>query len=230
MSCQIHRPGSAGRIMSAGQAVDVAERELSRRPNLRIVAVAGPGEPLINAATFEVMARLLNNEHKVHFCLSTNGVLLGDCVRQLVDLGVNGLSVSMSTSSPATAATIYEWADIRGKRMTGLDMGKTIVRIQIAGIRDATDAGIHVKINSVLIPGVNEGDIAKLAEDVAAAGAELQNVIPLVPCGTMSGCRPPSLSRLEQARAEAGKHVKQFYHCHQCRADVVGIPGSDTIL
>lgn len=216
--------------MSATEAISVAEREMSRRPDLRIVAVAGPGEPLFNTATFEVMAGLRNNGHDPHFCLSTNGVLLADCVEQLVDSGIETISVSMSTSIPATAAMTYEWASIRGKRMMGLDMGREIIEAQIAGIEEAADVGIHVKVNSVLIPGVNETGLSALAETVASAGAELQNIIPLVPCGTMSECRAPSPSELKQARADAEKHIKQFSHCHQCRADVVGIPGADTIL
>lgn len=216
--------------MSADDAVQTAKKELNRRPNLRIVAVAGPGEPLANAATFEALSGLLKDRHRVHFCLSTNGVLLSDSVDRLVELRVDSLSVSMSTSNPATAAAIYEWANIRGKRMTGIGMGKAIVGTQVAGIRRAANAGIHVKINSVLIPGVNNGDIASLAEAAARAGAELQNIIPLVPCGSMLTRRPPSFMEQEQARAEAREYINQFCGCQKCRADVVGIPGNDTIL
>lgn len=230
VSCHVQRPGTASRTMPAERAVEVAKRELSRRADLHIVAVAGPGEPLANAATFEVMNKLVDSCPKVHFCLSTNGVLLADRVNKLVRLGIESLSVSMSTSEPATAATIYEWAELCGTRVTGIGMGKRIVEMQLAGIRQATDAGIHVKINSVLIPEVNDEDIATLAEDAAFAGAELQNIIPLVPCGTMSTYRPPSCEELEQARAGARKHIKQFCSCRQCRADVVGIPGADTLI
>jgi nitrogen fixation protein NifB len=208
----------------------VAKRELSRRANLHIVAVAGPGEPLVNAATFEVMTELADNHHNVHFCLSTNGILLAENVNKLVEMGVESLSVSMSTSSPPTAAAIYEWADIHGTRHTGADMGRRIVELQLNGIRQAAAAGIHVKINSVLIPRVNIEGIAALAEDVALAGAELQNFIPLFPCGSMSTHRPPTCDELKQARTEAGKYVRQFLSCHQCRADVVGIPGADTVI
>jgi nitrogen fixation protein NifB len=216
--------------MPAAHAVEVARKEMSRRTNLHIVAVAGPGEPLVNAATFDVMSELVNNGPEVHFCLSTNGVLLADRVNELVELGIESLSVSMSTSEPVTAARIYEWADLCGTRVTGIEMGKRIVGMQLAGIRRATHAGIHVKINSVLIPEVNKEDIAALAEKVALAGAELQNVIPLVPCGSMTEYRRPTCEELEQARGEAGKHVKQFLSCHQCRADVVGIPGADVVI
>jgi nitrogen fixation protein NifB len=230
VSCHIQRPGSATRIMSAENAIEIAIRELNARANLRIVAVAGPGEPLANAATFEVLGALKSARPRVYACLSTNGVLLHDKVDRLVELGVDSLSVSMSASAETTAAAIYEWADIRGRRMTGIDMGKNLITAQLAGIERASDAGIHVKINSVLIPGVNDAEMALLAEKAAHGGAELQNIVPLVPCAAMSEYRPPSCVELEQARAQAREYVKQFHSCHQCRADVVGIPGADTIL
>jgi nitrogen fixation protein NifB len=114
--------------------------------------------------------------------------------------------------------------------MTGIDMGKNLITAQLAGIERASDAGIHVKINSVLIPGVNDAEMALLAEKAARAGAELQNIVPLVPCAAMSACRPPSCAELEQSREQAREYIRQFCGCHQCRADVVGIPGADTIL
>jgi len=230
VSCHVQRPGSAARIMSAESAIEIATEELRARSNLRIVAIAGPGEPLANAATFEVLGMIESARPRVHSCLSTNGVLLHDKVDRLVELGVDSLSVSMSASAETTAAAIYEWADIRGRRMTGIDMGKNLITAQLAGIERASNAGIHVKINSVLIPGVNHAEMPLLAEKAAHAGAELQNIIPLIPCAAMSTYRPPSCAELEQSRAQAREYIKQFCHCHQCRSDVVGIPGADTIL
>jgi nitrogen fixation protein NifB len=157
-------------------------------------------------------------------------VLLEESVNELLDLGVDTLSVSMSTSIPETATAIYEWADVSGRRMTGIEMAKETILRQLAGIRCAADAGIHVKVNSVLIPEVNNGSIAALAEEISSAGAELQNIMPLVPCGSMMTLRSPTCEELEQARIEARRYIRQFSSCRQCRADVVGIPGADTIL
>ncbi|MFW9920391.1 MAG: hypothetical protein ACFFED_12385 [Candidatus Thorarchaeota archaeon] len=46
----------------------------------------------------------------------------------------------------------------------------------------------------------------------------------------MSNHRPPTMDEIRNARIQASKHITQFIHCMQCRSDVVGIPGMDSVL
>ncbi len=82
-----------------------------------------------------------------------------------------------------------------------------------------------VKVNTVLIPGVNDHHIGKLAERVAEAGARMINIIPLIPQHGFAHLKEPGMTMRQRARAEAARHLRVFTHCQRCRADACGIPG-----
>lgn len=230
-SCHLPKPGRSTCVMSVDEALEITERELAKRSKLRIVAIAGPGEPLANLSTIELIRRLQPRVNELSFCLSTNGVLLKEYASQLANLHVSTVTVSMSTHEPKTAAKLIEWAMIDGKKITGISMGREIIQRQLSGITHAVQHGIHVKVNTILIPRLNGNEIQGLARTIADAGAELQNIVPLVPNSLMATEKPPSSKELAAARQIASSHMRQFMHCAQCRSDVVGIPGrSDTIL
>ncbi len=217
--------------MTPEEAVERALKEIRARPDLRIVAVAGPGEPLANPETFETLGRLHALAPTMKGCISTNGLALEENVERLVGLGVETVTVSMSALSPGVAAHVYEWVTVGGQRLRGLRAGREMVRRQLRGMGRAVTAGLHVKVNSVLIPGVNEADIVLLAARLAEVGVCLHNVIPLVPCGSLADRVPPTGQELQRIRALCARYVRQFHHCAQCRSDVVGVPGaSDTVL
>ncbi len=229
-SCHIPRPGQASQLMEPLEAVSRTLELLTERPHLRIVAVAGPGEPLANDETFATLSRIRSERHDVRFCLSTNGVLLEESIVRLVDLGAETVTVTISTVKPETAAIIYEWATIEEAVMSGIEMGREIVKRQLSGISRASQSGIRVKCNTILIPTVNDLEMASVAEAVSRVGASIQNIVPLVPFAGMSHLRKPSRSEILEARQKASEYCRQFSHCRQCRSDVVGVPGHDVIL
>ncbi|MFW9800277.1 MAG: radical SAM protein, partial [Candidatus Thorarchaeota archaeon] len=118
-SCHLPRPGYASQLMEPSVAVSTTKKLLSERPDLRIVAVAGPGEPLANSETFATLSKIRSEHPYVRFCLSTNGVLLEDNVAKLVSLGVETATVTISTVKPETAALIYEWAIVDEDILSG---------------------------------------------------------------------------------------------------------------
>jgi nitrogen fixation protein NifB len=216
--------------MTPNEAIERVVKEFTFNPSLRIVAISGPGEPLANRETFETLQGVRDSHLDVQFCLSTNGTLLEDSVNRLCDLDVSTISVSMSAQSYSIAAHLYEWANIHGRFLMGKEMGKEIVLRQLSGIQSATEAGICVKVNTVLIPEINARDIEVLSRMISDAGAQLQNIVPLVLCDNTINLRPPSAAELSRARKIASKNIDQFVFCKQCRSDVVGIPGRDRVL
>jgi nitrogen fixation protein NifB len=88
-----------------------------------------------------------------------------------------------------------------------------------------TDAGVTVKINTVLVPGVNDGHVGDIARAVSGVGAYIYNLIPLIPQHKLAHIPPPDCAEIERAREDAGEYVKVFRHCQHCRADAVGVPG-----
>jgi nitrogen fixation protein NifB len=217
-------------LMTPSIAIEKVIEEKRKRPNLHIAAVSGPGEPLANKQTFEAFNGIRALDNNIEFCLSTNGVLLEQSVKQLKDLCVKVITVSIHTVNARTAMKIYEWAIHMKKKLHGINMARFIINQQLTGIKKALDNGIKVKVNSILIPGINDLELENLAKSLSELGVEIQNIIPLVPYDNMSHIRAPHPKDIESARKIASRYIPQFKHCAQCRSDVVGIPGKDSIL
>lgn len=228
--CHTGRPGSGSQLMSLDQALERIHVEKSKRPSLRIVAISGPGDPLFNEVTFDLLRAVRPMFKDIEFCLSTNGVLLSEWISELVELGLKTLTVTVNAVSPITASRVYEWALIDGKRVRGYQMGVEITERQERGIKRAARRGVFVKVNTVLIPGHNNNEVIDIAKMASLAGASLHNIVPLFPFAKMRDIRRPTQSEISEARSNCSKYLPQFTFCQQCRCDVVGIPGSDTIL
>ncbi len=216
--------------MTPNIAVARTKTEIKKNTNLNIVAVSGPGEPLANPETFVTLERIRKEYQNISMCLSTNGVLLSENIDWLKEINVSTVSVSMSTSCIITASKIYEWARFQNALVRGDVMAAKIIEAQIKGIKMASNEGIHVKVNSILIPEINMQDIVPLARVISKAGATLQNIVPLYPDDKFSSLRAPSFQEIQNIRKKASSFIKQFTFCKQCRSDVVGIPGCDSVL
>ncbi len=229
-SCHSSKPGSAASVLTPNVAIDKLREEIRVRPRLKIVGISGPGEPLANQETFEVIDYVSDRIPNIRLCVSTNGVLLADRVKELRRYNVETISVSVSTINPKTAQRIYEWAKIDGQILTGEPMAKKIIEKQLTGIQQAVKAGIRVKVNTILIPSVNVEEMEEISKKLYLLGVSLQNIVPLVPWAKMATFKKPESKLLIRARTIAGEYLRQFNHCHQCRSDVVGIPGNDTVF
>jgi nitrogen fixation protein NifB len=148
----------------------------------------------------------------------------------LIALEVDTISVSISAINPVTASIIYEWAQIDGKLEHGHKMGPRLIKKQLDGVAEASRNGIFVKVNSILIPGLNEFELPLVAKAISERGATLQNIVPLFPCANMNDRRMPSHDEIIIVRREASVYIRQFTHCKQCRSDVIGVPGHDQLI
>jgi nitrogen fixation protein NifB len=189
-----------------------------------VVGVAGPGEPLANAGTFEALRMV--GEHFPHLtlCTSTNGLLLEEKLPALLDVGLRALTVTVNAPDGEVGQRIYGWARYHGNTYRGREAGDLLVERQMCGIQCALEAGLAVKVNTVLVPGVNDQHITCLARRLQGLGVHLMNIMPLIPGGQMADRRPPTCEELRQAREACGALLQQFHKCEQCRADVIKFP------
>ncbi|MBI4651415.1 hypothetical protein HY745_09060, partial [Candidatus Desantisbacteria bacterium] len=88
---------------------------------------------------------------------------------------------------------------------------------------------IHLKINIVYIPGVNDFEIENIVRFVKQKGAELVNIMPFIPTQGTYFQNFPMVSRitLRDIRQKMSEILPQMMHCRQCRADAVGKVISD---
>jgi nitrogen fixation protein NifB len=112
----------------------------------------------------------------------------------------------------------------------GADGAAILIANQMEGIRMAAELGMTVKVNSVYIPGVNEGEIPSIAAKVKRLGATIMNVMPLIPQADFAKYTPPTPAKLEEVRKANERIIGQFKHCRQCRADAMGLIGEEQIF
>lgn len=219
------RPGVTSALLSPEAAVERVARVLAREPRIRVAGVAGPGEPLANPETFEVFRLLHQRFPSLTLCVSSNGLLLPDKLEELRACGVRTLTVTINAVHPKAAAQLY--TDIRPNGMALLpeEGVSLLLERQRLGLIHAVRAGLTVKVNTVLVPGVNEEEVPHIAALARQAGAAVMNLTPLIPCGLLSNAAPPTPQQLSAARQAARAYLPQFTHCRQCRADACGIPG-----
>jgi nitrogen fixation protein NifB len=74
----------------------------------------------------------------------------------------------------------------------------------------------------VLIPGVNSHETKLIAERAGKYGADIMNILPLIPQAEFSTLKRPSHAVMETMRGICSPFVKQMTHCRQCRADALG--------
>lgn len=219
------RPGAANSILSPTKALEILERALQLCPDITVAGIAGPGDTLATPhalATFELIHS--RYPHLIN-CLSTNGLLLEEKAEQIIAAGVKTVTVTVNSVRAEISQHICSYIVYRGQYMTGKEAARTLIEAQLAGIKKISALGIVVKINTVLIPGINDGHVAEVARTTAVSGATTINIIPLIPQHEMETYRPPNCSELQTAREAAEEHMPVFRHCRQCRADACGIPG-----
>ncbi|MFO7830508.1 MAG: GTP 3',8-cyclase MoaA [Desulfuromonadaceae bacterium] len=107
------------------------------------------GEPLVRKGVTEFLQRLIAIPGLQHLSLTTNGLLLERYASSLKSAGVKWLNVSIDSLQPQRYAEITRGGDLA-----------TWWR----GIEAAQKAGLHLKLNVVVIRGVNDAEI----EDFAA--------------------------------------------------------------
>jgi len=157
--------------------------------------------------------------------MSTNGLLLPKYADRLAELGVNSVTVTINAIDPDIAVDIYSFIKYEGKIYKGYDAVKILIQNQLDGVEKAAANGMVVKVNSVLIPGLNDEHIVEIAKEVKKRGASLMNILPLIPLAKMKHYSRPDCSMMESVREQVEEIIPVFRACTQCRADAYGIPG-----
>jgi nitrogen fixation protein NifB len=219
------RPGVTSALLKPNQASDYVDAVLEKDPSLRVVGIAGPGDPLATASTSLETLRLVRERHPdILLCLATNGLALPRHAEALAKLKVSHVTVTVSCVDPSIGGQIYEWVSDRGEVLKGRAAGERILQAQRAGIRKLVELGVMVKINAILVPGINDAHVVQVAEEMAQLGVSRFNCLPLYPVlGTaFGGIAPPTKAQVHDIRQSAAQFLPQMEHCARCRADAVG--------
>ncbi|MBO7355343.1 MAG: radical SAM protein [Lachnospiraceae bacterium] len=223
------RPGVASEIITPDEALAAIEKATELMPEIQVAGVAGPGDTLASPYALETFRKIKEKFPKIIKCMSTNGLMLNELADEVIDAGIDSLTVTVNAVDPEIQARINEFIIWHGQRIEGVEAAKILIENQLEGIRKVSAGGVTVKVNTVLIPEINREHVKTVARTVAECGASVYNIIPLIPQHKLSHCTEPSCELLYEVRKEAEEYIKVFRHCSRCRADAVGLPGGKDI-
>lgn len=227
--CNESRPGVTSEVLSPEAAADKVAYVKERIPNLSVIGIAGPGDPLANEETFRSIELVRERFPDLTLCISTNGLALPDCAERLYGLGVRFVTVTINALTPETGAEIYDSVVFGGRRLRGVEGASVLLSRQLEGIERCASLGMAVKVNVVMIPGINDAEIPDLVKKVKSLGAYMVNILPLIPVeGTrFAGRRAPTPQERREMMDRCELDARMMRHCRQCRADAIGLLGED---
>ena len=228
------RPGVVSELLTPEEAIMKTKAVAANIPQMTVLGIAGPGDPLANPErTFQTFRGLSEQAPDIKLCVSTNGLALPEAVDELAKHNIDHVTITINCVDPAVGAKIYPWIYWNNKRIYGEKAAKILIKQQQKGLEMLVERGILVKVNSVMIPGVNDEHLKEVSRIVKEKGAFLHNVMPLISeaeHGTFYGImgqRGPEPEELQDLQDSCAGDMNMMRHCRQCRADAVGLLGED---
>jgi cyclic pyranopterin phosphate synthase len=161
------------------------------RKGVERIRITG-GEPLVRRNVmhlFEGLGRHLQDGGLKELTLTTNGSQLRRFAKDLADVGVKRINVSLDTRDPGRFREITRWGDL-AKVLDGIDA--------------AQDAGLSVKINMVALKGINDDEIVPMLEWAHGRSMAL-TLIETMPLGEVGEDRTAHYLPLSDVRAKIGE-------------------------
>jgi MoaA/NifB/PqqE/SkfB family radical SAM enzyme len=219
------RPGVTARVLSPQEALARFLEVKEKLGSVDVVGIAGPGDALANWDNVkETFSLIRKADTDVTFCLSTNGLLLPRFAEEAAALGVSHITVTVNAVDPATARRVYRFVRYEGKNYTGAGGAEILLANQYEGIKKASDLGLVCKVNIVMLKGLNDKEIPEVVRKAKDAGADLSNIMQLIPVKGSFFEHLPMVSNAEimEKRKACEALLPQMYHCRQCRSDAIG--------
>ena len=224
------RPGVTSAVLTPPQALAYLDHVMAARPEISVVGIAGPGDPFANPEETMQTLRLVRGKYpKMMLCLATNGLGIGPYIDELADLQISHVTLTITAIDPAIASEIYAWVRDGKRPLRGGEAASLLITRQTEALFRLKSEGIVVKINTIIIPGINDEHIPDIARKVGEMGADIMNCMPMVPVKGAAFEELPEPDSLTTARVrlQSGLHLPQMSHCARCRADAVGYIGEN---
>lgn len=224
------RPGVTSEILSPEDAQKKFVWVKEKIDKLTVVGIAGPGDALANWEATKASIQLIKAVDKdVIFCLSTNGLKLPEYADEIIALGINHVTVTCNAVDPEIGAKLYRYIKYNGQTIMGFDAASILMENQLKGIAALTKRNVMVKVNMVMVKGINDRHIPDVVKTVKELGVFITNIMPLIPAPGSSFEHMPqtSMKDINDLRNICELDIKQMRHCKQCRADAIGLLGDD---
>ena len=117
------------------------------------------GEPLLRKDLDRFIKMLYDYKPSLDLALTTNGYYLSEYAKKLKDAGLKRVNISLDSLKPEVASKIAQ-KDVLDKVLKGID--------------SAIEVGLKVKLNTVVMKGINENEIIDLLEYAKNKGVTIR--------------------------------------------------------
>lgn len=224
------RPGVTSSILKPDQAVRYLDQVLAREPRISVAGIAGPGDPFASPTmTMATLAAIRRKYPDLVLCLSSNGMGIGPAIGELAELGVSHVTITVCAIDPEVGRQIYAWVRDGNIVYRGNQAAELLLMRQRQAIVELKRRDITVKINCIVIPGINDQHVVDVARAMRDLGVDLFNCMALFPAAQtpFGSIHQPDKETMRRLRDEAQRYLPQMRHCMRCRADAVGLLGDD---
>ncbi len=224
------RPGVTSTVLTPEQALFYMGKVLEKEPRITVAGIAGPGDPFANAdKTLETMQLIRRDFPHILLCLASNGLNLETHVPELAEIGVSHVTVTVNAVDPQISENIYAWVRDGSRVYHGLQGAELLLDRQLGSIKALKKFGITVKINTIVIPGINDHHVMDVAAAMKKLGVDLLNCMAMLPNKdtVFENVTEPGKAEMAALRNQAEQYLPQMRHCTRCRADAVGLLNED---
>jgi nitrogen fixation protein NifB len=224
------RPGVTSTLLKPDQAIEYMKALTSKYDNISVAGIAGPGDAFAQPeVVMETLSKMKEEVPQLLPCLSTNGLDIMPYIDQLEELGVKHITLTINGIDTKVLSKIYSWVRFEKRVYRGEMAAIVLHNNQMTALEELGRRNFIVKVNMVVIPGVNDHEVESVAKVAASFGADVMNLIPIKPVkGTLfENQREPNHEELNALKDIVAKHLKPMTHCARCRADAAGLLGKD---
>ena len=226
------RPAVTRCVLEPDNVIPYLEFLLRRRNDISVVGVAGPGDSLCDPErTLKTLRAVHAAYPRMLICISTNGLNLAGYINDLMEAGVTHVTVTVNAVDPFVGQHIYSHVTVNNRRYQGIEASALLLSRQKEAIKRLKTQNLAVKINTVVIPGINDDHVWAVAEEASELGVDVMNCIPMIPVeGTPFEQLGATTDReMDRVRNLASLYIPQMYHCRKCRSDAAGLLCEDEL-
>jgi nitrogen fixation protein NifB len=220
------RPGVTSSILTPEQAGVYVSKVIEKEPRISVAGIAGPGDPFANGDETMATLRTVRRQFpEMLLCVSSNGMGIGPYIEAMAEIEVSHVTITVCAVDPEIGKRIYSWVSDGNVVYRGREGARLLLSRQIAAIKKLKKFGITVKVNCIVIPGVNDHHVEAVASKMKEMGVDLLNCMAMFPnVNTPFAHIPqPDKDMMEEHRKTGERYLPQMRHCTRCRADAVGL-------
>lgn len=224
------RPGVTSSVLAPDQALMYMKKVLEKEPRITVAGIAGPGDPFANPEETMATLRLIRARFPdMILCLASNGLAIGPYIDELADLDLSHVTITVNGVDPEITQHIYGFVRDGNLHFYGIQAAELLLSRQKEAIVRLKARGITVKVNTIVIPGINDTCIEEIARTMQAMGVDLLNCMALFPNvdTPFADIAQPDKKTMAHIRNAAERYLPQMRHCTRCRADAVGLLHDD---